>query len=146
MDDSELYYGYSKNSLLIMDHILSTVKPKDMTDSEFLAICAIRRRGRMALTEIADAMDSSLSNMTRTSVSLESRGLVSRIVSSSDRRRVELELTEEGSRVADDLSSRMSMVFEFCMMDLSDEERIALRRMNGIIGRTASEADSRLGS
>lgn len=144
VDNSELYYGYSKNVLLIMDYVYSEIKPKDMTDAEFYTLCVLHRKGPMALSDIAESIDLSLGSMTRTSSSLESKGLAVRQSSGTGRKRTILHLTDQGSDVASAMYAKYRKVVEFCTIDLSEEEHAELCRINKTISRTVLEADSKL--
>lgn len=136
MEDSELYYGYSKNVILIMDYVHSEIKPKDMTDTEFFVLCTLYRNGPSSLSKISGAGGLSPSIMTKVSSSLEKKGLVRRQVPESNRRMSMLELTSNGVDTISDLYEKYMKVVKFCACDLTDDELESLKEINQLIRKS----------
>ena len=136
MEDSELYYGYSKNVILIMDYVYSEIKPKDMTNAEFFVLCTLYRNGPLSLSKISGAGGLSLSIMTKVSSSLEKKGLVRRQVLESNRRVSMLELTPNGMDIISDLYVKYVKVVKFCACDLTDDELDSLKEINQSIRKS----------
>ena len=136
VEDSELYYGYSKNVILIMDYVYSEIKPRWMTDAEFYVLCALYRNGTSSLSKISDAGGLSPSIMTKVSVSLEGKGLVRRHVPEFNRRMSVLELTPHGMDIISDLYEKYRKVVRFSASDLTDEELDSLKEINQSIRKS----------
>lgn len=141
MEDSELYYGYSKNVILIMDYVYSEIKPRWMTDTEFFVLCTLYRNGPSSLSKISDAGGLSPSIMTKVSVSLEAEGLINRQVMESNRRTSMLELTPHGVDIISDLYEKYRKVVRFCACDLTEEELDSLKEINQSIRKTVLDLD-----
>lgn len=130
MDEVDLYYQYSKNSLLAMDYMHDHVRPKGLAGSEFHALCILGRYGPAPMTVIARAMDIRFSGMTRIADSLGSKGLAVREQSGDDRRIQTLALTCAGTSMFQSILEVQDRIHAYCTMDLSDDEVSVLERFN----------------
>lgn len=130
MDEVDLYYQYSKNSLLAMDYMHDHVRPKDLAGGEFHALYVLGRHGPVPMTVIARAMDTRFSGMTRIADSLVSRGLAVREQSRDDRRIQILALTRVGTSMFQSILDMQHRIHAYCTMDLSDDEVSVLEGFN----------------
>lgn len=141
MDDSELYYGYSKNTLLILDYILKYVKPDNMSDPEFLIVLELGHVGISTISDLSDSLDLSKSQTSRTVDVLVSKGVLQKLVLDDDRRKQHVTLTSEGAETSMMLERKIGLVLEYCFHDLTSKERIAFEKINGTIRRSIENID-----
>lgn len=104
----------------------------DMATSELLTLQTLADHPRMSPGELAKAL--SLSPVTSTVIlqKLESRGLIQKVRSKTDRRRLEVELTDEGRSELQSTPSAIDTSFsrEFQNLPLWEQHLVA-----GVLGR-----------
>lgn len=108
-------------------------RPSGVSVPQFRVLAYLNRHRGVSLSDVANHVGLTLPSMSRAVDGLVRQGLVAREASSDDRRRVILDLTEEGRRVfraaADATRAHMAAL----LVGLSPEERSeVMRGMNAL--------------
>jgi DNA-binding MarR family transcriptional regulator len=93
-----------------------------LTDAQWLPLFALSKTDYKTATDLARIVNYDAGAMTRLIDRLEAKGLVRRARSTDDRRVVNLELTDEGSRVADMIPFVIAGVLNNQMRGFSQSE------------------------
>lgn len=105
----------------------------DLTASQWFPLWKLRREGPATAQELAREMDIDAGAMTRLIDRLAAKGLLQRLRSETDRRRVVLTLTAAGEAVADHVPQVLAEVNNAYLRDFSRDEwhqlKDLLRRM-----------------
>lgn len=107
----------------------------ELTASQFGVLEALHHLGPLCQGELSQKVLKSNANLTSVVDALEGRGLVSRDRSGSDRRKVEVELTDQGRHLIEDLFPRHAEVVEAEFSVLSAKEQDELGRLLKKLGR-----------
>ena len=98
-------------------------KRYDLTKSQFIVLVALYSRGILNMTETSEFISSSKEQSTRAVAPLVEKGLVKRIELEDNRKRVYIELTENGHSFMKDFWEELhSLVEEKLCSSLSAEE------------------------
>lgn len=99
-----------------------------LTKTQFYILITLYHQSPLTMTQIGEHIGASKEQATRAVAPLADEGLVRREVSSKNRTRVYVSLTEKGCALVQDLIARCSRKLEERMNDrLTPEEREALR-------------------
>ena len=90
------------------------------------ALSTLEARGPLSMGRLADELDVSVASVTGIVDRLEERGLIERRPQPSDRRVIEVHVTEAGRQVFAHLAELRRARLEGILEGLSDEERISL--------------------
>lgn len=93
-----------------------------ITGAEFGMLYTLSRRGPQIVTAMAQTFDVSVSHITHVVDLLENKGYIKRLRSQSDKRVVELHLTEEGAQLAEELTKQKMEYFRKKFAILEDTE------------------------
>jgi DNA-binding MarR family transcriptional regulator len=94
----------------------------DLTAAQWIVLMKLHRGQHRNAAELAWGLNQDAGSMTRMLDRLEAKGLLRRVRSKTDRRVVELELTDEGRALAPSLSLPIVNVLNEALQDFSKEE------------------------
>ena len=97
-----------------------------VTDSQLAVLAALLYGGLRTLGELAESERITAPSMNRTVNCLEEAGYVTRTPDAEDRRRVLIELTDNGRRLMEETQRRRDAWLEDALGELSEGERTAL--------------------
>ncbi|MGO3832721.1 MAG: MarR family winged helix-turn-helix transcriptional regulator [Microbacteriaceae bacterium] len=100
-----------------------SAKPGDITHRQLLVLTLIRDRGQMAQKDIRNIFGLDASNVVGLLNELEDRALIVRRRDDEDRRRHNVELTDDGAAVLDATYTRLAGVEDELFHSLTTEER-----------------------
>ena len=103
----------------------------------------LHRHGSMRMSELASALDMSLANATGIVSRMEERGLLGRSRDASDRRVVNVTLSDEGRQLLEDMDRRRRDFFTLLLSRLSVDELTQLRHGMRAMFRASGEAMAR---
>jgi len=110
----------------------------DLTFSQYITLKKLAM-GTAGVTDLARAAEVNPGAMTRLLDRLEAKGLVSRSADPADRRALNIELTESGLAIWQDINKCGERVRERAMAGMSDEERAVL---TGLLERARDNLNS----
>ncbi len=108
-----------------------------MSDGQFAVLAALTVHGAHTLGQLADRERVTAPSMNRTVSLLEEAGYLTRTPDAVDRRRVTIDLTDDGRRVVDETVRRRDAFVEEALADLTPEERDTLARAALIMRKVA---------
>jgi DNA-binding MarR family transcriptional regulator len=120
-------------------HLRRELAPLGITGGQAALLHAIKSERGIGLRELASREGMSAPTMSSHVDRLEAAGLVTRLRSGADRRRVQLELTEEGLRVLKAARSRRTAWLASRLKRLSAAELAALAAAVGPLSRLLEE-------
>lgn len=94
-----------------------------MSDGQFAVLAALSAHGPHTLGELAERERVTAPSMNRTVNCLETSRFVTRTPDESDRRKVNIALTDEGRAVVDETVRRRDSWLEQALADLTPEQR-----------------------
>ena len=126
---------------LLLQESDKRLEPHGLTNAQWGPLYKIRKSQATTVAELARQMHMDAGAMTRLLDRLEAKGLCRRVRSTEDRRVVQIELTPDGERIADEVPAVLSDVMNGLLAGFSVQEweslKGYLRRMiaNGEAGR-----------
>ena len=108
---------------------------KLMTDGQFAVLVALHLHGPHTLSALAERDGVSAPSMNRTVNALAEHGYVTRVTDPTDRRKVQIAISETGSQVVSDTIERRDMWLSQVFEKLSEAERGTLYEAAQIILR-----------
>ena len=113
-----------KSSSVIATHLNLGLKPYKMSLQQFYILCMLKQDdGRVInLSDIQEKMPHKMSNATRVIDKLIDKGMACKIVSSSNRRKIELFITEKGIKILESLYPIIKNIENQLLHGLSDTE------------------------
>lgn len=132
---SELRYA-----LFRLTRRLRCVRAVDaMSDAQLAALGVLRVHGRRTISGLAEHERVTAPTMSATVNGLEDLGLVVRVPDEDDRRRVYVEITEQGEKVvaATVLRREEALADMIAELDLEDREIVVLREAAAVLRRMA---------
>ena len=115
-------------------HVRRSLEPAGLSPGEFDVLGALRRAGapyRLSCGDLAEATLLTCSGMTHRLDVLERRGLIGRSACEADRRRVMVELTDDGRSLVDQAVELRTRDSAGLMARLDESERRELERLLG---------------
>lgn len=109
-----------------------------MSDGQFAVLAALKVHGPHTLGELADRERVSAPSMNRTVNGLEEGGYLSRTPDESDRRKVNIHLTDAGLVVVEETTRRRDSWLEHALDELSGAQRDALAAAAEIMQEVAT--------
>ncbi len=110
-------------------HLTNTaLRPHDLTWTGFLVLWLLWIWERMETRRVAENVGISKATLTGVATTLVGRGLVERIPSTTDRRLVELALTDHGRHLMTDLFPKFNAAEAELVAALPAEDRVVLTR------------------
>lgn len=123
-----------------MEHELADAG-HELTFSQYIALKKLSD-GPHGVTDLARAAELNPGAMTRLLDKLEARGLVARVADPADRRALNINLTEAGASMWQDVNQCGQRVRERAMQGMSDSEREQLTRLLAQVRDNLSFTDS----
>lgn len=104
------------------------LRPLDLTDVDFRTLMYLfsRHEGTAHPGDLCSALGQSPANMTRVSDALVERGLITRILSEQDRRRMVMGITEKGEQLVRDCLPKMFGFIDDVFKDFTAAEKARL--------------------
>lgn len=109
-----------------------------MSDGQFAVLAALKVHGTHTLTQLAERERVSAPSMNRTINGLEESGYVARVADDTDRRKVNVELTENGLAVVDETVRRRDAWLEGALAELTLKQRRTLAEAAQIMTELAA--------
>ncbi|OAB38764.1 transcriptional regulator [Paenibacillus macquariensis subsp. defensor] len=103
--------------------------PLQLAPEQFLVIALLLKKEGISQNDIANALNKDKSSITRMLASLEQKGFIKRTGSASDRRSVDVTLTDEGRALSDDVDRISIRTKELLNSGFTDEELTELKRL-----------------
>jgi MarR family transcriptional regulator, organic hydroperoxide resistance regulator len=129
MDYSALAHEY----MTILFKMRNRKNQKKITDSmhgeQFVLGYVSKHGGSVIPSEISNEMGISTARIAATLNSLQSKGLVTRRIDEKDRRRILVELTEEGQALEAEHAKNILAMLARMLEDLGEEDAVALLRI-----------------
>ncbi|WP_019671384.1 MarR family winged helix-turn-helix transcriptional regulator [Eudoraea adriatica] len=118
----------------VSEHISHALKPYGISIQQFNVLRILRgQQGKPAnLSTLNERMVSKMSNTTRLVDKLLKKGYANRIVCISNRRKVEITITDEGLEVLSDMDSAMKKAEKDLLANLTDLE---LKQLNHLFNK-----------
>lgn len=115
----------------INENIANTLKPFDITIQQFNVLRILRgQKGKPAnLSTLNDRMVNKMSNTTRLVNKLMRKGYVDRIICTSNRRKIEINITGKGKLVLIKMDEVMSHIESKLLKHFSKDEQEQLNRL-----------------
>ena len=109
----------------ITDSVTQVLKGQDMYEPQFnvLRILQSMKGKPISVNAILDRMIQRSSNVTRIIDKLESKGLANRVLCSSDRRKMDVVITEEGIELLKVLNKKVEAFHQPLFKNLTSEEQ-----------------------
>lgn len=106
-----------------------------MTDAQLAVLGHVRLHGSVSISALAESERVASPTMTSTVNGLEQQGIVVRVPDPDDLRRVNIELTEEGHRIAVETVQRRdrALAGDLAELAFTDEELTTLRAASALI-------------
>lgn len=108
---------------------LNRILGDTLTGTEYSVLSQLAHKNPQIVTELSKEFHVSVSHITHVADQLENKGLASRKRSLLDRRVVEIHITQEGSRLAEQVSRKKREYVTKKFMNLSTEEVNTLIRL-----------------
>ena len=109
-----------------------------MSDGQFAVLAALSNHGPHTLSELADRERVSAPSMNRTVNCLEESGYLSRTPDETDRRKVNIALTDAGRGVVAETVRRRDSWLEQALAELTDAQRATLHAAAAIMREVAA--------
>jgi DNA-binding MarR family transcriptional regulator len=109
-----------------------------MSDGQFSVLATLKTHGPHTLGELAERERVSAPSMNRTVNCLEESGWLTRTPDEADRRKVIIDLTEDGRAIVEETVRRRDAWLETVLADLSDDERATLAAAAAIMREAAA--------
>ncbi|MEA9983835.1 MULTISPECIES: MarR family transcriptional regulator [Subtercola] len=110
-----------------------------VTLPQFRVLVLLSASGPTRVGTLADQMTTLASTFTRSLDRMEVAGWITRIPGPGDRRAVLVELTDKGSQLVSDVTTRREQEIQKILAALSDEDRVALVRAFTLFATAAAE-------
>jgi len=106
--------------------------PYDLTEPEFVALDTLAERGLCTVGELQQVLDVRPAQMSRIIRALESKGekpFISCTINTQDKRRINVNLTEQGKKSRDEYRKRRLVSNMKLVMGLSETEQMEVRKI-----------------
>ncbi|MCC3371893.1 MarR family winged helix-turn-helix transcriptional regulator [Cohnella sp. REN36] len=127
MDDRELSLRIlvvlSKAYKVITDRAVKSMKKNGLSENEFIVLELLHHKGRCPLNQIGEKILVTSGGITYTIDKLESKGCLKRVASPEDRRITYAEITDEGTKLIEEIFPAHAEVIQSMMKDLTIEEK-----------------------
>jgi DNA-binding MarR family transcriptional regulator len=107
----------------------TAMRPHGLTSVQWAPLMIISRGGNPTAASLARDLNTDTGAMTRMLDRLEAKGLLQRTRSSTDRRVVELTLTEQGRELTTLIPHHLAMVYNNHLAGFTQEEFVTLKQM-----------------
>ncbi|RYG74197.1 MarR family transcriptional regulator [Lentibacillus lipolyticus] len=112
-----------KASKSVMEHVKDNIQSFDMKTSDFTVLEALYHKGAMTVKQISEAVLISTGSMTYVIDKLETKGLLERCPCPDDRRVIHIHITDEGTKLMDEIFPRHQQAIENLFQDITPEEK-----------------------
>jgi MarR family 2-MHQ and catechol resistance regulon transcriptional repressor len=113
----------SKAYKVIMDRAVKDMKKHGLSENEFAVLELLHHKGRFPLQQIGGRMLVTSGGITYTIDKLEGKGYLKRVDCLEDRRITYAEITDEGTKLMQDIFPAHAEVIHSMMEGLTDEEK-----------------------
>ncbi len=122
-------------------NLAGLLKPQDLGESDFQTLMMLFSSpdGRAHPSQLCHFARQSPTNMTRICDGLVERGLLTRMASLADRRRIDLRISKRGERLVEQVLPSIYPQIEQAFAPLSKTEK---RALHGLLARLASQVES----
>lgn len=110
-----------------------------LTPTQFMLLGRLRHSGELGMGEVAEGLGITMAGATGLVDRLVQAGLVARVRSASDRRRVLIALTDQGRSTLEMARAQRRERFHKITEGLSDDDLAQLRRLIGLMLKEASD-------
>ncbi len=109
-------------------HVDEVISPHQLTDTEFRTLLSLFAVGDGAASpsDLCAGLAQSPANMTRIGDSLVARGLITRVLSDHDRRRMDIKITPQGEQLVREVLPRMFGYTRDLYKDFTESEKTHL--------------------
>jgi DNA-binding MarR family transcriptional regulator len=125
LDDWQLLAQVSQIFRSVSDSFTDQV---DIPRGQAGLLCVVAKQDGLTQSEIADQLSVQGATVTNMLQRLEEAGLVKRVRDSEDNRLVRVYLTEAGRQKESSINEQFGSMQELIFKDISEEERVLLRR------------------
>jgi MarR family transcriptional regulator, transcriptional regulator for hemolysin len=123
IQDTVAYRMYRSSRLIRHLHFLTFQRNGfDLTPEQWFILNKLAFKSPQSQTELGESLIDDRPNMTRLLVTLEKKGWISRRTDAQDRRRSEVQLTEDGRRLLEQCLPLAEKVRDLMRLDLTQEE------------------------
>lgn len=145
MDDRELSLKIlvvlSKAYKVITDRAVKSMKKNGLSENEFIVLELLYHKGRFPLQQIGEKILVTSGGITYTIDKLDSKGYLKRVSCPEDRRITYAEITDEGTKLIENIFPAHAEVIQSMMKDLTIEEKqmtITLLKKLGLSAQATS--------
>lgn len=124
-----------KAAKTIEGKVMDDISSYDMKVSEFTVLETLYHKGPQTVREISNAVLIKFGSITYIIDKLENKGLIERINSKTDRRVVNIYITDEGKQLMNTIFPQHQLVIEKLFRDISKKEKIVLIDLLKRIGK-----------
>lgn len=128
-----------KASKSIEERIKRDIKRYGVSTTEFTILEALYHKGQLTVQQICDAVLINSGSMTYVIDKLQKRGLLKRFPSQQDRRVVQVQITDEGKEVMDEIFPKHQAVIEEIFTDIEPEDKQKLVDLLKTVGSKANK-------
>lgn len=127
-----------KASKSMEERIKRDIKRYGVSTTEFTILEALYHKGQLTVQQICDAVLINSGSMTYVIDKLQKRGLLKRSPCEQDRRVVQVQITDEGKQVMDEIFPQHQAVIEEIFADIGPEDRQKLVDLLKTVGHKAN--------
>ncbi|MFC3790130.1 MarR family winged helix-turn-helix transcriptional regulator [Paenibacillus sp. GCM10012307] len=124
-----------------LNAMIRELTPGDLTAEQLSTLRYIRSKGSATSSELADIFCVGRSSITAIITRLSAKNLIIRRLDEKDRRVIYLELSEEGTRLTDEMETRILHLFSKYLVDFDSEEAMlfinVLEKLAKVLAETA---------
>lgn len=110
----------------LVSHIDTALAPMDLTAAQYMVVVLLAQGQICTLVELCDHMVYDRGAMSRLLNRLEEKGLVTKTVSSQDRRSTHLKLTDKGQQLFPQILPMVNGIYQTALKDFSAQEQMQL--------------------
>lgn len=127
-----------KASKTVEDQVKKDISSHDMKTSEFTVLEALYHKGKQTVKEISNAVLINIGSITYVIDKLEAKGLIERNHCEDDRRIVFIKITEQGTKLMDEIFPKHQKVIEDIFANINAEEKEFLINILKKVGTSKS--------
>lgn len=127
-----------KASKSIEERVKRDIKRYGVSVTEFTILEALYHKGPLTVQQICDAVLINSGSMTYVIDKLQKRGMLKRFPSHQDRRVIQVQITDEGNKIMDEIFPQHQAVIEEIFADIELDDQKKLIAMLKTIGSKAN--------
>jgi MarR family 2-MHQ and catechol resistance regulon transcriptional repressor len=129
-----------KSSKTIEEIIKKDISNHGMKSSDFTILEALYHKGSQTVKEISDAVLINTGSITYVIDKLEKKNYVARRDCTEDRRVVYIDITDEGTKLMDEIFPKHQKVIEELFSDVTEEEKATVIDVLKRVGKKADQS------